>query len=78
MSVINWGIIGLGNIANKFASAFKNLKNSKLISVASNNQEKIENFKKQYNLKNSYCYNQYEQMLSNKDIDRWFSKEAYN
>ena len=69
MSVINWGIIGLGNIANKFASAFKNLKNSKLISVASNNQEKIENFKKQYNLKNSYCYNQYEQMLSNKDID---------
>ena len=28
MSVINWGIIGLGNIAYNFASAFEQVKNS--------------------------------------------------
>ena len=27
MSQINWGIIGLGNIANEFAQAFKELSN---------------------------------------------------
>jgi len=30
MSVLNWGIIGLGKIANKFASGFDQLKNNEL------------------------------------------------
>ena len=45
MSVINWGIIGLGNIANKFALAFEGLNNARLISVANTNQSKREKFK---------------------------------
>ena len=32
--MINWGIIGLGNMANKFASAITEVENSKLISIA--------------------------------------------
>ena len=50
MSVINWGIIGLGKIASNFASAFKDLKNSKIISIASQSNEKTEKFKKKFNL----------------------------
>ncbi len=69
MSTINWGIIGLGNIANKFASAFSNLKNSKLLSVASKNIQNIEKFQRKFNLDNNYCYNNYEEILTNKNID---------
>ena len=69
MSVINWGIIGLGKIANNFASAFKDLKNSKLISVASKSKEKIEKFQKKFNLNNIFSYNNYEEMLLNENID---------
>ena len=30
MEEINWGIIGLGNIAEKFIEGFKNVENAKL------------------------------------------------
>ena len=33
MKKINWGIIGLGNIAFEFASAFKEIKNSELVGI---------------------------------------------
>ncbi len=69
MSVINWGIVGLGNIANKFALAFDNVKNSKLFSIASTNNEKLEKFQKQFNIDKEYCYNQYEKVLLNNEVD---------
>ena len=69
MSVINWGIIGLGKIANKFALAFKDVKNSKLLSVASKNKDKLDLFKRQFNIDSSFCYNEYENILFNKEID---------
>ena len=69
MSVINWGIIGLGKIAEKFALAFKDLKNSKLISVASRSKEKIEKFQNQFKLDHDFCYNDYEKILLNQEID---------
>ena len=48
MSVVNWGIIGLGKIANKFASGFDQLKNSRLYSVASKKKENLEEFQKKH------------------------------
>ena len=33
MKKINWGIIGLGNIANKFANAFDYVENSQLLGI---------------------------------------------
>ena len=38
--MIRWGIIGLGNVAKDFASGFKNLKNAKLLSIASKTEKK--------------------------------------
>tara|TARA_B100000035_G_scaffold83500_1_gene70093 strand:- start:271 stop:1302 length:1032 start_codon:yes stop_codon:yes gene_type:complete len=69
MSIVNWGIIGLGNIANKFASAFAKVKNSKLISVASLNNERLEDFKIKFNLDKNFCYDQYEKLLLNDSVD---------
>ena len=41
MSVINWGIVGLGNIAHKFADGFKYLKNSRLKGISSKDDLKL-------------------------------------
>ena len=38
--MINWGIIGLGYIAGRFAESLKNLPNAKLFAVSSRSQEK--------------------------------------
>ena len=66
---INWGIIGLGNIAQQFAEAFKDSKNSKLKGIASNNPDKIRIFEKKFSIKKNYCFNSYEELLDCEDID---------
>ena len=38
--MINWGIIGLGYIAGRFAESLKHDKNSNLFAVSSRSQEK--------------------------------------
>ena len=67
--IINWGIIGLGNVALEFAKAFKDSNNSKLIGISSNNQDKIQIFKEKFNINKDYCFNKYEDLLNCEDID---------
>ena len=43
--MLNWGIIGLGNIAYQFAKSFYNTNNSKLIAAASLSASKLDIFK---------------------------------
>ena len=50
MRKVNWGIIGLGNIALKFASGFKNINNATLKSISSKNDEKLNTFKKDFKI----------------------------
>ena len=69
MKKVNWGIIGLGNIALKFADGFNNVKNAKLLGIASKNQNKLESFKKKFQISNEYCFNNYEELLKCKSID---------
>ena len=47
---IKWGIIGLGNIANKFAEDLQRSNNSVLYAVASRNGEKAKLFSEKYKL----------------------------
>ena len=42
MKIINWGIIGLGNIAHEFSKAFAETKNAKLVPMILN-QVRIRN-----------------------------------
>ncbi len=54
---IRWGIIGLGKIANKFASDLLLTENAELHAVASRNIQKAEAFSKEYSTANYYgCY----------------------
>ena len=66
---INWGIIGLGNIALSFAHAFKESNNSTLKGISSNNLEKIKVFQDKFNINKNYCFDNYEDLLECKDID---------
>ena len=61
--MINWGIIGLGNMANKFASAINEIDNAKLLGVSSLTDEKLINFSEKYKIQKKYTFNKYENLL---------------
>ena len=60
--MINWGIIGLGRIARDFASGFKDIKNAKLLGVASKTKKNLTEFKKIFNIDEDYCFSSYEDL----------------
>ena len=69
MKKINWGIIGLGNIAQSFSDGFFNVNNSKLLAVSSRDSKKLERFKKKFDIHTNYVFNDYEEILDCKDVD---------
>ena len=69
MKKLNWGIIGLGNIAQKFSEAFAETSNAKLLAVASKNSQKIENFKKQFSIEERFSFKNYEDLINCHDVD---------
>ncbi len=42
MKKINWGVIGLGNVAQRFLESFSEVENANLIAIASKNKIKLE------------------------------------
>lgn len=73
---IKWGIIGLGEIAHKFASDLLLTKNSALESVASRSLEKAEDFSKKYN--STTFYGSYEELFQNKLVDIVYVATPHN
>nr|WP_314465373.1 Gfo/Idh/MocA family oxidoreductase [uncultured Clostridium sp.] len=69
MKKIAWGIIGLGNIANKFADALIEMNEVELKGVASRNKDKSEIFGKKYGLITDKCYGSYDELVKDKDIE---------
>jgi predicted dehydrogenase len=64
---INWGIIGLGKIADKFASDLQLCDNTTLFGVASRDKEKARGFRSKYNSVN--YYGSYEELAKDPQID---------
>ncbi|GAA4806510.1 Gfo/Idh/MocA family oxidoreductase [Litoribaculum gwangyangense] len=64
---IRWGIIGLGNIAHKFAKDILTIKDAQLYAVASRSQEKANSFAKEYQV--IKAYNTYEALANDSNID---------
>ena len=69
MKKINWGIIGLGNIAQSFAEGFFHTTNSRLLAISSRNIKKLEKFEKKFNINREYVFKDYEDVLNCKDVD---------
>jgi len=67
--MIKWGIIGLGNMGQKFASAIIETDNSKLIGVASKDKNKIKKFKDNFKFKTLVAYNDYDEIIKDKNIN---------
>jgi predicted dehydrogenase len=65
--IFNWGIIGLGKIAESFANDLKLLPEARLFAVASRSQQKAELFAKKFN--SVHAYGSYVDIVRNKDID---------
>lgn len=65
--IIRWGIIGLGNIAHKFATDLAIVENAELVAVASRSQEKADEFAKKFNTKKAYS--SYEELAIDTEID---------
>lgn len=64
---INWGIIGLGSIAHKFAQDLLTVKGAKLYAVASRSQNKANSFCEKYNA--IKAYDSYEGLAKDSNID---------
>ena len=69
MQKVNWGIIGLGAVAFKFAGGFKFLDKAKLLGIASKDSNKLNKFQEKFEIDNNYCFNNYENLLENSNID---------
>jgi predicted dehydrogenase len=64
---INWGIIGLGKIANKFAKDLLTIEDAQLYAVASRTQEKANEFASTHNA--IKAYNNYEDLANDPNVD---------
>ena len=69
MKKINWGIIGLGNIAQTFSEGFNNVNNARLFAISSLNNKKLNQFKDKFNIEEKYTFDSYEDLLNCKNID---------
>ncbi|KGE89628.1 MAG: Gfo/Idh/MocA family protein [Phaeodactylibacter xiamenensis] len=63
----NWGIIGPGKIAHKFAQDIAKLDNARLSAVASRSQDRADQFARQYGA--PYAYDSYEALLKCPELD---------
>ena len=64
---IRWGILGCGNIANKFADDLRWADDAELVAVASRNQEKAVAFSNKHNAK--LAFGSYESLASCPEVD---------
>jgi predicted dehydrogenase len=64
---IRWGIIGLGKIANKFATDLASIEHVELVAVASRNIQNANNFAEKYNAKKAYS--SYEELAKDINVD---------
>ncbi len=67
--MIKWGVIGLGNMAQKFANSIKETDNAKLIAISSLNSEKLKIFKNNFQIDKKLVFNNYNDLVKCDEID---------
>mgnify|MGYP001439814121 CR=1 FL=1 len=69
MKKINWGIIGLGSVANKFADGFKYSSNANLLAASSLDNKKLKKFQKKFSINQNFLFSSYDELIRCKDVD---------
>ena len=67
--MIKWGIVGLGNMAHKFANSIKETDNSKLVAIASLNKTRLKSFKENFQIAEENIYYTYDDLINSQNID---------
>ena len=67
--MIKWGILGLGNMANHFAKAIKEIDNAILVSVASKSKIKLIKFSKDHGISKDFIFNDYKELIKSNSVD---------
>jgi len=65
--MIKWGIIGAGNIANRFANSLEEVTDGELYAVANRTIEKAEDFKDNHPCEKGY--GSYQELLDDDHVD---------
>ena len=69
MKIVNWGIIGLGNIAYRFSKNFKKVENAKLLAVSSKDDKKLQKFGEEFDIEKKFLFKDYQDLVFCEDID---------
>tara|TARA_B100000767_G_scaffold191435_1_gene178687 strand:- start:210 stop:1190 length:981 start_codon:yes stop_codon:yes gene_type:complete len=67
--MIRWGIVGLGNMANQFANAIKEVDNAKLVAISSYNNARLDLFASKYNIDKKLKFSDYVSLAKCNEID---------
>ena len=67
--MINWGIIGLGNMSYKFINAIKEIENTKIVAVASLSKKKSDNLINIIGIDESQYFSNYEDLIKSPNVD---------
>ena len=73
---IKWGIIGLGNIANQFATDLQLLDDAELVAVASRNKDNAIAFAQKYNC--AKAYDSYDALFADENVDIIYIATPHN
>jgi predicted dehydrogenase len=68
MKTLNWGILGTGNIAKKFAKDVVDLPGHRVAAVGSRSKESAADFGAEFKIDSAYCYGSYEELIRNPDV----------
>ena len=66
---INWGLIGLGKMADIFISTLKEVPNSKVKGIASKNSANSKRISNRLSIDKKYCFNSYSALIKCEEID---------
>ena len=69
MKTIQWGIIGLGSIAERFAVTMQKMEGVQLKAVASRTKVHALEFGKKFEVEEKCCYGSYEELMQDETID---------
>ena len=67
--MINWGVIGLGNMSYKFINAIKELDNARIVSVASLSKKKNNDLIAELGIEESQYFDNYEDLIESPAVD---------
>ena len=73
---VNWGILGCGKIARKFAADLKLVSGARLLAVASRNKNNAENFAKDFEAQN--VYDTYQGLVNDANVDVIYIATPHN